>query len=171
MAPWIPTTLADVVFVERVSRSPDAKHPQGPAAQAQQLIDLAVQGTAIPGPFIAGKKSRPWVVVGNDASGAVALHMMRASPNQSPSAAVLSAPDLLHALPADVAGDKRWLAFLVGDKDPAAAKVTAAVEALGKQGFNAVERVVAGVGRELPALGPQLRDLLLDVFTMFPFPA
>ncbi|MCY0985798.1 hypothetical protein OV203_01560 [Nannocystis sp. ILAH1] len=173
LAPWIPTSLADVVFVQ----APQGWLAAGTAtAAASELWSDASLGK-LPGPFDHGKKTRPWVVVGYDVGADVALQMA-ASTNSaaSPDAVVAVAPLEPGKLPG-AGGDKRWIAFVIGDKDPQLASVQAAAELAGKPasaggaGYNTAVRVVAGAGHELPPLGPQLRDLLLDLFSMYPYPS
>ncbi|MCY1062131.1 hypothetical protein [Nannocystis sp. SCPEA4] len=172
LAPWIPTSLAEVVFVQ----APEGwLAGGGTVSQAASELLLDALNSRIPGPFVNNKKTRPWVIIGYDVGADIALQLAGVTAG-APDAVVLAAPLQPSKVPgAD--GQKRWLVYLVGEKDPQAAAVQAAVEVANKPtnvgglGYNASARVVAGAGHELPPLGPQLRDLLLDVFSMFPYPS
>lgn len=167
LAPWIPSNLADVVFVQATDGWAAAvPGPDPVAAVGKVLDDVALQGL-IPGPYAGGKQTRPWVVVGYGLGGEVALKMAQGQPGHVPNAVVSAA-----AVAPVTSPGSEWIAFLVGDKDTTltVAEVEGAAQTYAANGFKTAVRVVAGGTHELASLGPQLRDLLLDVFTMFPHP-
>lgn len=183
LAPWIPVKLADVVFLEApdgwlkpkaTALDLDLLKTQSPESAISAAISLRklAETNAIPGP----SGGRPWVVLGYDVGADVVLQMLTIGGpdvHAVPDAIVAVSPpsNFKTSVPFTAVTAASRAILMVGQQDPIRTKVEEMDVLFQKAGYLAALRVVPGAGHELAALGPELRDLLLDVFSLYPYPS